>query len=112
MKKEIAYKLKTLRKGRKLTQQELAEKIGLNRATISNYEVGRRLPHLPELERFADFFGVGLDYFGVAAKDEVFELLSRAKGVFMSADVPKETKEELYKGLLKLYLSMEDEAVK
>ena len=78
----IGNKLKTLRKGRKLTQQELADKMGLVRATISNYEVGRRSPHLSELKRFAEFYGVGLDYFGIASKDEVFDLSSRAKEVF------------------------------
>jgi len=107
VKKEIATKLKTLRKGRGLTQQELADKLKINRSTISNYEVGRRVPHLPELKMLADFYGVGLDYFGVATQDEVFELLSRAKEVFNSPDVSKDAKENLYKELLKLYLSIE-----
>ena len=106
MKSEIGMKLKTLRNGRKLTQQELAEKIGLNRATISNYEVGRRIPHLPELELFASFFGVGLDYFGIATKDEVFEVLSRAKEVFENEKISKDAKEDLYRELMKLYLAM------
>lgn len=107
MKETIGSKLQTLRKGRKLTQQQLADKLNLNRATICNYEVGRRVPHLPELKLFASFFGVGLDYFGVATKDEVFELLSRAKEIFESDKVTKDEKENLYKELLKLYLSIE-----
>lgn len=106
MKTEIAYKLRTLRKTKKLTQQELAEKVGLNRATICNYELGRRIPHLPELETFAKFYGVSLDYFGVATKDEIFEVLSRAKEVFESDNIPKSKKEDLYKELMKLYLNM------
>lgn len=106
MNSTIGHKLKTLRKGRKLTQQELADKMKITRATVSNYEVGRRSPHLSELKRFADFYGVGLDYFGIAPTDEVFDLLSRAKEVFKSESVPKEKKEELYKELMKLYLSI------
>ena len=106
MTKEIGQKLKTLRKGRKLTQQEVADKLGLVRATISNYEVGRRSPHLSELRRFAEFYGVSLDYFGIASKDEVFELLSRAKEVFANDDIPKEQKDELYKELMRLYLNL------
>ena len=94
---EISKKLKLLRKGRGLTQLELSEKVGLSRATLSNYEVGRRMPHLNELERLAKFYGVGLDYFGIAAKDEVFDLLSRAKELFESQDVSKEQKDDLYK---------------
>ena len=102
----IGKKLQTLRKGRKLSQQELAGRMGVSRATISNYEVGRRAPHLSELKRFAEFYGVGLDYFGVTSTDEVFDLLSRAKAVFESPSVSKEKKDELHLSLMQLYLSM------
>ncbi len=103
----IGSKLKTLRKGRKLTQLELSERLELSRATISNYEVGRRTPHLSELRRFAEFYGVGLDYFGVDATDESFELLSRAKSVFTNKDIPVEERERLYKEIMKMYLEIE-----
>ena len=106
MTNDIGNKLQTLRKGRKLSQQELADKMGVSRATISNYEVGRRAPHLSELKRFAEFYGVGLDYFGVTSTDEVFDLLSRAKAVFESSNVSKEKKDELHIALMQLYLSM------
>lgn len=107
MKSDIGNKIKSLRKQKKITQQELADRIGLNRATISNYEVGRRIPHLPELQLFADFFGVGLDYFGVATRDEVFDALSRAKDVFENESIPRSEKEKLYKELMRLYLSLD-----
>ena len=106
MNDSIAMKLKILRKGRKLTQEQLAEKLGLNRATISNYEIGRRLPNLNDLKRFAEFYGVGLDYFGVVSKDEMFDLLSRARDVFESDAISKEQKEEIYREIMKLYLNM------
>lgn len=102
----IGHKLKTLRKGRKLTQEQAAEKLGITRATVSNYEVGRRAPHISELKRIGEFYGVGLDYFGLVPTDEVFDLLSRAREVFNSPAVPKEKKEEVYKELMKLYLSI------
>lgn len=107
MTSSIPIKMKTLRKGRGLTQQELSEKLGLSRATISNYEVGRRSPHLSDLRRFAEFYGVGLDYFGVDATDESFELLSRAKNVFLNENISKEEKEKLYKSIMKMYLEIE-----
>jgi transcriptional regulator with XRE-family HTH domain len=102
----VGKKLQQLRKGRKLSQQELADRMGISRATVSNYEVGRRAPHLSELQRFAEFYGVGLDHFGVASKDEVFDLVTRAKAVFESDAVSKETKDELHLALMQLYLSM------
>lgn len=107
MEDNIGKKLKSLRKGRGLTQQQLAEKMDISRATISNYEVGRRSPHLSELRRFADFYGVSLDFFGVATTDEVFELLSRAKEVFENPNVPKEKKEGIYKEFMRLYLELQ-----
>lgn len=106
MNDSISSKLKILRKGRKLTQEQLAEQLGVNRATISNYEIGRRLPNLNDLKRFAEFYGVGLDYFGVVSKDEMFDLLSRARDVFESDAISKEQKEEIYKEIMKLYLNM------
>ena len=107
MKLSIGAKLKILRKGRKLSQQELADKLGINRATISNYEIGRRSPHISELKRFSEFFGVDLGFFGVAPQDEVFDLISRAKDIFESAEVTPQEKEELYKEIMRLYLSIE-----
>lgn len=103
---EIGNKIKMLRKGKRLTQFDLAAQLGLNRATISNYEVGRRNPSLPELKRIGEYFGVGLDYFGVAPTDEVFDLIARARDVFNSEEVPKEQKEALYKEIMKLYLTL------
>lgn len=102
----IGHKLKTLRKGRKLTQEKAAELLGVTRATVSNYEVGRRSPHISELKRIGELYGVGLDYFGIVQKDEVFDLLCRAKEVFNSPAVPKEKKDEVYKELMKIYLSL------
>ena len=106
MNNSIGHKLKTLRKGRKLTQEQAAEALGITRATVSNYEVGRRSPHISELRRIGDFYGVGLDYFGVTPTDEAFDLLSRAREVFNNPAVTKKKKDEIYKELLKLYLSI------
>lgn len=107
MAETIGDKLRTLRRGRKLTQQELAERMDLSRATISNYEVGRRSPHLSELRRFAEFYGVSLDYFGIEAQDESFELLARARGVLCNNDIPREERERVYREIMKMYLEME-----
>lgn len=104
----IGNKLKTLRKGRGLTQFELSEKVGLSRCTISNYECGRRSPHISEIRMLADFFGVSLDFFGAETQDESFELLSRAKAIFTSDTISKEEKTRLYKEVMKMYLQVED----
>lgn len=106
MTKLIGKKLQSLRKTRRLTQDELAKRLNISRASVSNYEVGRRTPHLSELQRFAEFYGVDLSYFGVSSTDEMFELLARAKRIFESEVIPDAEKEKLYKEIMKLYLGV------
>ena len=89
-----------------MTQQELADHLGIKRATISNYEIGRRSPHLSELRRISEYFGVGLDYFGVTQKDDLLDLVARAKRVFDNEAIPIEKKEAVYKELMKMYLNL------
>lgn len=106
---DIGRKLRTLRKGKKLTQQDVADRLGLVRATVSNYEVGKRTPHLSLLKKFAEFYGVTLDYFGVTSNDEIFELISRAREVFNNEDISAKTKEDLYKEFMRLYLNLKED---
>jgi transcriptional regulator with XRE-family HTH domain len=102
---EIGNKIKILRKVRGLTQTQLADKLEVGRATISNYEIGRRSPHLKELERIASVLGVGLDYFGVAQSD-ITDLIARAKLLFNDANISPEEKEKAYKEIMKIYLDL------
>ena len=104
---EIGQKIKILRKTRGLTQEQLAEKLGCKRATISNYEIGRRSPqNVKELEKLADALGVGLEYFGVGNSPAV-DLVARAKILFES-DLPAEEKAKAYKEIMRLYLKVEE----
>jgi transcriptional regulator with XRE-family HTH domain len=103
----IGKKLKQLRKSKGMTQEDVAERVRITRSTISNYEIGRRTPHLKDLSALASVFGVGLDYFGISPKDEAFDLIARAKEIFESDDVPLDTKEALYREMMKLYLNLE-----
>lgn len=105
---DIGAKIKTLRKSRKMTQDDFAAKIGVSRSTLSCYEVGQRTPNMKTLQVIAQISGVGLDYFGVGSKDEAFDLLARAKDVFESNEVPEEVKEELYREFMKLYLNIKE----
>ena len=104
----IGGKIKNLRKSRRITQHEFAEKIGVSRSTLSCYEIGQRTPNIKTLQQISDIFGVGLDFFGISEKDEAIDLLARAKDVFESDKVSIETKEELYREFMKLYLSIKD----
>ena len=53
--------LKTLRKKKGLTQQELANKISIKRSLIGSYEEGRAEPKLETLQTLAIYYGVNID---------------------------------------------------
>ena len=53
---------KQLRNNAKMTQQELATKIGVSRSAIGMYESGEREPDFETLETIADYFNVDMDY--------------------------------------------------
>lgn len=55
-------KIKELRKKKKLTQEELAQKINVTKLTISRWERGERVPKSDKAQQLADFFGVSVDY--------------------------------------------------
>lgn len=103
----IGKKIKTLRKGRGLTQFQLAHYLDCSRGTIANYETEKRCPSFADIRKMSEFFGVSVDYFGVDTEDETFELLSRARAVLTNTDLPKEEREKIYKELMKIYLEME-----
>lgn len=102
----IGQQLKNLRKSQKMTQQHVAERVGITRATLSNYEIDRRTPDLKTLRKLAECFGVSLDYFGFVPADEVLEVLARAKDVFENDNISDERKRELHDELMKLYLHL------
>ena len=107
MSDSIGSKLQSLRKATRYTQRYVADRLGMKRSTLSNYEIDRRLPSLTDLKRLADFYKVSLDYFGLATVDEVQDLLARARDVFNSEDISQEAKDELYREIAMLYLKLE-----
>lgn len=54
--------LKKLRKTHKLTQEKLAEKLMISKATISHYEQGINKPNLDTIIKLAEIFDVSVDY--------------------------------------------------
>jgi len=57
----IGENLKLLRKRRKLSQEELANELGLTRSSYSGYENGVAEPNLDNLIKFSSFFNISLD---------------------------------------------------
>jgi len=58
---ELSSNIKLLRKGKGLTQVQLAERLGVNRSVIGAYEEGRAEPKLSTLVLMSQFFDVSID---------------------------------------------------
>ncbi len=56
----FAENLKILREKKELTQQQLADALGISRSTIGMYEKGNREPDFETLETIADFFNINM----------------------------------------------------
>ena len=57
----FADNLMELRKYHAMSQEELAEKIGVSRQTLSKYETGESLPDIEKCKALADVFGITVD---------------------------------------------------
>ncbi len=94
--------LKTLRKSRGLTQDELSKILKISRSTIGMYENGSREPDYEMLETIADYFNVDIDYLIGRTNKTTFIPLEKEKSPELTArderDIAKileQTKEQL-----------------
>ena len=61
--RHIADKILMLRRNNKLTQEEFAEKVGLDRRTIARAEDGKHRPSADTMEMIAAAFSIPVSYF-------------------------------------------------
>ncbi|WP_091016072.1 helix-turn-helix domain-containing protein [Paenibacillus amylolyticus] len=59
---DLGSKLKKARENKRLTQQEVANKLGVSNGAISGYERGYRDPDTDTLKSLADLYEVSLDW--------------------------------------------------
>ena len=65
-------RLKELRKEKKLTQQELADKVDLVKGSISAYEKSLKYPSVEVLIKLCNYFNVSSDYLlGLSDEKEI-----------------------------------------
>ena len=77
---EFNEKLQELRKGKGLTQEELAEKLFVSRTAISKWESGRGYPSIDSLKEIASFFSVTID--DLICSDEMISVAENEKREF------------------------------
>ena len=85
-KKEIATRIKALRKKNKLTQKDVSDKIEINPLTYSNYEIERSDISVEVLIRLADLYNVSMDYMTCRTDNP--------KGIYFAVDDGIENKSE------------------
>lgn len=81
----IGNRLAEIRKGKKIKQTELAEKLNVSQQVISNIERGVTTPDIELLKKIADIYSialdelVGRDFFGEDADDVERKIISCIK---------------------------------
>ena len=58
----FAERVRYLRQTRELTQVQLADKLGITKQSVSNWENDNIMPSVEMLVKIADFFNVSTDY--------------------------------------------------
>lgn len=112
-------KLKKLRSERKISQAQLAEKIGVSARTVQNYETADIYPKTRETyKKIADVLGVDVNYllteneefiteaqskFGARGKEDALELVSQLAGMFAGGELSEDTRDEVMQALQNAY---------
>ena len=99
----IGENLKKQRKLRELTQEQLADILGVSFQSVSKWERGEGYPDIELLPTIAEYFGITTD-----------ELMGM-KEIRDNADVEKileQQKENMSKGLIRVNIELLEEAVK
>ncbi|WP_195276969.1 helix-turn-helix domain-containing protein [Anaerotruncus rubiinfantis] len=59
---DFGYRLRALRKQKKLTQTQVASRLNLSKTTISGYENNTKTPSVDTLIQLSSLYGVPTDY--------------------------------------------------
>lgn len=70
---ELGQKIKELRQRRKITQESLAEAVGVTAQAVSKWECGQTLPDVALLPELAVYFGVTVDELFALPEDKELE---------------------------------------
>lgn len=131
-------KIKELRKQAGLSQQELAEKLGVTQKSICNYENDTRFPKGQNvIKGLADIFGVTVDYllentdnkdvifsneddfissakqeFGYKGKKEAENLLEKTATMLAGGDLSEEDKDAFFQSITEIYFDAKSKARK
>ena len=81
--------IKALRKSKSMTQKELAQALGISRATVAKYEAGLWTPNMDMIMKLSDVLGCTTDYLlgrTIFPYSELTTLEDKFLGAFFAAD--------------------------
>lgn len=108
---DIGSKMKQVRTARNMTQQEVADSMGVSRVYYSQWENDTRNINANQLMEFAKIVGVTLDYFSDDSQERtLFQLLAQLENVFNAADIGEADKDKAYQDIMKIYLKSKESA--
>ena len=101
---KIGEFLKTLRKEKKLTQEELADKMNVSRRTVSRWETGSNLPDLSILVELADLYDVDMrEIFNGERKDKTVDK-DLKETMLMAADYTDDNMKKVMKKMQLMFI--------
>ena len=133
--KTFALKVKEAREGLNLTQQSLADLIGVSKRAVASYETGGVIPRGNTVRKLAKALLVSSDYlmneniddpkygiekspyveevgarFGNKEAKEIDELIERNTALFAGGAVSEESKDLFFQAVMKAYITCKEEA--
>ena len=83
----IADRIQNLRKMKGVSQEELADKIGVSRQAISKWESEQSIPEIDKIIIMSDYFEVTTDYIlkGIETKEQTHEKTALDANIFLTS---------------------------
>lgn len=101
--KKMGAFIKTLRKENNLTQEQLAEALGVSNRTISRWETGNNIPDLDMLIILADYFEVEIKELIEGERLKEKEIFTEPKTIKAVADFSKDREKNLIRKIYYAY---------
>lgn len=121
---EFKDKLLALRQRYSMSQQVLADSIGISRKSIQYYELGERYPRRAILEKMSEIFNVSLEYLvsadeffvvsaqeasGKSGKISAEQLVRNATALFSGGEMSDEDKDKIMRAIQDAYWEAKEE---
>lgn len=96
---KIIEKLKKIRKSKKITQEQLAEKLDISRSKVSSWETNKRDMSITEAIKLANIYEVSLDNLFEINKITKEEYVKISEKFFKDTNIRLEEKVEIIESL-------------